>query len=265
LPQGVGVFPGTGFVYVGEGNRVQRLTSDGLYQSQWGRSGSGDGQFGFFGPIGMASDPKSGQVYVADYSNHRVQRFDSGGVFEMTFGANGSGDGQFSGPRFVAVDSSGHVYVTDTGNNRVQRFTAEGVFEFAFGTAGAGDGQFNVPQGIAVSASGIVYVADSFNGRIQRWQITEKAPTVPAAPQMSISGKKKVVVTSAKVVIKGSVAGSVTSVTYRVGSKGSFKTASGTTTWKINAVLKAGKNTISIVAHGPGGDSAPAKVTATRK
>jgi len=265
LPVGVGVFTTTGDVYVGDGiNRVQRLSSTGAYESQWGNYGVSNGQFGFYGAIGIASNPLTGDVYVADYSNHRVQKFNSSGVFERTFGSNGSGDGQFNGPRFVAVDSAGHVYVTDQGNSRVQRFSADGVFQLAFGTSGSGEGQFNTPQGIAVSASGIVYVADSFNGRIQRWRIVEATnPIPPAAPKLTVSGKKKLTVAGAKVVLQGAAIGSVTSVTYRIGKK--MGTASGTNAWKFAVALKPGENKILIVAHGPGGNSTTVTVIATRK
>jgi DNA-binding beta-propeller fold protein YncE len=261
LPVGVGILSTSGDVYFGDAfNRVQRLSTEGLYEGEWGKNGSGNGQFGFFGAIGIASNPTTGQTYVVDYSNHRVQRFNSGGVFELKFGSNGSGDGQFNGPRFVAVDAAGHVYVTDVGNNRVERFSADGVFELAFGTMGAGDGQFNTPQGIAVSSSGIVYVADSFNGRIQRWQITE---ALPPAPGLTVTGKKKLTVKAAKVVLKGTATGSVTSVTYTIGKKKG--TASGTGAWKIIAALKPGKNKVIIVAHGPGGNSTAVTVVVKRK
>ncbi|MGH8046842.1 MAG: hypothetical protein ACREKL_06320 [Chthoniobacterales bacterium] len=263
LPVGVGILSTSGDVYFGDAiNRVQRLSTEGVYQGQWGKNGSADGQFGFFGAAGIASNPTTGQIYVVDYSNNRVQRFDSGGVFELTFGSNGGGDGQFMGPRFVAVDAAGHVYVTDVGNGRVERFSADGVFELAFGSNGSGDGQFNTPQGIAVSSSGIVYVADQMNGRIQRWQITEAMKPV-AAPVLTLTGKKKVAVKGAKVALKGTTNGSVTSVTYTIGKKKG--TASGTGAWKISSAIKPGKSKILIVAHGPGGDSAVVTVIVTRK
>ncbi len=106
---------------------------------QAGISGTGDGQFDF--PEGIAVD-SSGNIYVADTSNHRVQIFNSTGAFLSTFGwgvdtgaaafetctsgcqvgINDSGDGQFFFPEGIAVDSSGNIYVADTNNHRFQKF-----------------------------------------------------------------------------------------------------------------------------------------------
>lgn len=85
-----------------------------------------------------------------------------------------------------------------------------------------------------------------------------------APPTVRIKGKKKVTTAKEKLTIKGSATGSVTSVTYRIGKK-KAKAAKGLAAWKFKTALKPGKNKITITAHGPGGDSAPAKVTVTRK
>jgi Galactose oxidase, central domain/Kelch motif len=88
-------------------------------------------------------------------------------------------------------------------------------------------------------------------------------PTV--APTVKINGKKKITTIKPTLVIKGSTTGVVTEVTCRVDSKGDFKRAKGSATvWKFTARLKPGKNKITVIATGPGGVSAPAKVTVTR-
>ncbi len=98
------------------------------------------------------------------------------------------------------------------------------------------------------------------------WKMTPKVvpPPKPAAPVVKIIGAKNLTTAKAKLTIKGSATGPVTSVTYRIGSRPA-KAAKGTAKWSLKAALKPGKNKIAVTAHGPGGDSAPARVTVMRK
>ena len=93
-----------------------------LFLSKFGTFGTIDnGTFNV--PFGVAVNPTTGNVYVADTNNNRIQVFDGNGNFITMFGGTGSGDGQFSFPFGVAVNpSTGNVYVADTFNNRVQVF-----------------------------------------------------------------------------------------------------------------------------------------------
>jgi hypothetical protein len=102
---------------------------------QAGIPGSGDGQLGPTGVSpGLAINPSTGDVLVADPGNSRIQRFDASGGFVDAFGTAGSGDGEFGAdsPTGLAVDSTGDLYAVDPGNERVQRFDAAGTFETVF-------------------------------------------------------------------------------------------------------------------------------------
>jgi hypothetical protein len=96
---------------------------------------------------------------------------------------------------------------------------------------------------------------------------------VPASfpPKLSIavkiSGKKTVTTTAPTRTIRGTVKsnGTVTLVEYRVGTKGKFKKAKGTTKWSFKASLKKGKNIISVRAKAGTTFSKIAKVTVIRK
>lgn len=163
LEQGVGVT----FSYDKEGERTKETPSRlPVYSSQFGSSGTGNGQFS--GPTGIAVGP-NGHIWVADTGNNRIQHFDSEGKFVSQFGATGSGNGQFKKPYGLAVSSEERIWVTDKENNRVQQFNAEGKYLSQIGTLGSGTGQFSSPSGLAVGSSGHIWVADTGNKRVQEF------------------------------------------------------------------------------------------------
>ena len=168
-----------GNVYVADtqNDRVQKFSPAGVFISQFGVTGSGNGQFAR--PQGVAVD-SAGDVYVSDRSNNRIQKFTSADginyTYVMKWGTAGSGNGQFAGPEALAVDSAGAVYVVDRNNYRIQKFTISGTtatFVMKWGSKGAGVGQFNEPQSIACAAGGVVYVAEFRpNNRIQKFTVS---------------------------------------------------------------------------------------------
>jgi DNA-binding beta-propeller fold protein YncE len=118
-PSGIAV-DAAGNAYVTfQDNTVQKFASDLTILTQWGSSGSGNGQFEQ--PRGVTVDA-SGNVYVVDSSNNRIQKFSGTGDYLGGWGSSGSGDGQFMNPVGVAINAAGEVYVADQGNNRVQKF-----------------------------------------------------------------------------------------------------------------------------------------------
>ncbi|MEA2051780.1 MAG: choice-of-anchor U domain-containing protein [Euryarchaeota archaeon] len=147
---------------------IAAASAEGGYDfiTQWGTTGSGDGQFNR--PSGVAVD-SSGNVFVADTFNRRIQKFDSCGTYITQWGSSDSGDGQFSRPCGVAVDSSGNVFVADTYNHRIQKFDSSGGYITKWGSSGTSSGKFYRPCGVAVDSSGNVFVADTYNSRIQKF------------------------------------------------------------------------------------------------
>ena len=113
-------------------NRVQIFNSAGVYLSQFGTFGTGNGQFS--GPCGVAIDPTSHNIVVADIGNNRVQIFNSAGAYLSQFGTLGTGNGQFNSRVGIAIDPTSHnIVVADDGNNRVQIFNSAGVYLSQFG------------------------------------------------------------------------------------------------------------------------------------
>jgi sugar lactone lactonase YvrE len=135
----------------------------------------------FSSPAGVSLDG-SGNVYVADTSNHRIRKISPSGEVITLAGSGSSAfaDGQgtsasFDAPSGIAVDGSGNVYVADTSNHRIRKISPSGeVITLAgSGSSAFADGQgtsasFDAPSGIAVDGSGNVYVADMKNCRIRR-------------------------------------------------------------------------------------------------
>lgn len=169
-PMGIAISPLTGNIYIIEQNdsssRVQIFNSNGIFQSQFGGTGSADGQFNTTGGITIGTE---GDVYVSDYGNHRIQKFTADGSYISQFGTWGMGDGELYGPTGIAINSSGEILVVDTQNNRIQKFDAEGNYLSQFGSEGSGNGEFNLPMAIGVDTTDNIFVVDSYNHRVQKF------------------------------------------------------------------------------------------------
>jgi tripartite motif-containing protein 71 len=59
-------------------NRVEKFNAKGEYLSQFGSTGSGNGQIN--GPRGLAID-KAGNLWLAEAGNQRIQEFTSSGAY----------------------------------------------------------------------------------------------------------------------------------------------------------------------------------------
>jgi DNA-binding beta-propeller fold protein YncE len=80
LPTDVAFAP-NGDLYVSDGYgnpRVVKYSRDGKYLLEWGKRGTGPGEFGL--PHNLVVDAR-GRVYVTDRDNQRIQIFDSTGKF----------------------------------------------------------------------------------------------------------------------------------------------------------------------------------------
>lgn len=155
-------------VYIFSANGVAINSYPSVNQSE--SNSSANGYFAW--PAGIAVDPSSRNMVVADSQNNRIQIFspsDTTWAFSSTFGSAGSGTGQFKLPYNVAIDPVSHnILVADSGNNRIQEFTAAGSYLSQFGSKGSGTGQFENPLGVAVDpATRNILVGDGGNSRVQ--------------------------------------------------------------------------------------------------
>ena len=132
-----------GDVYVSDsGNtRVQVFTPQGGFVRQFGRFGSGKGQFLFSGDIAVDN---AGDVYVADGQAGTLAKFSPADKVAWTIDGNASGDPDLSGCCFnftsfdahgrlvIVNDSQTRVFYVDQGGHKVDAFTPDAA-AFAFG------------------------------------------------------------------------------------------------------------------------------------
>ena len=113
-------------------------------------------------PTGVARDPRSANLFVADTMAHDIKVFDAAGTLLRVIGARGDGDGEFNFPSHLAF-AGDELYVTDTLNSRVQVFDATGrTLIRKFGARGLLLGSLVRPKGVAVDSEGHVYVIESY-------------------------------------------------------------------------------------------------------
>lgn len=170
---GVAISSITGKIYTSEtvGDRVQEFVppeaggARTVYSTQWGKHGSGAGEFLYDGDVAITS---TGNVLVTDYEADDVQKFTPQGKYLTTFGSKGTGNGQFEGPAGLAVNqSNSNAYIADCGNNRIQELKANGEFVRAFGSE-----QLSCPSAVALDSSGNVWVTDIGKNRIVEYSAT---------------------------------------------------------------------------------------------
>jgi sugar lactone lactonase YvrE len=105
-----------GDIFVAEGhgagnNRILKFDKTGKFIKEWGKLGTGPGEFDQ--PHGLAMDSR-GRLIVGDRNNNRVQIFDQDGKFLQEFR-------QFSRPSGVWVDKNDILYVADSESESVSQ------------------------------------------------------------------------------------------------------------------------------------------------
>ncbi|MGB6650319.1 MAG: NHL repeat-containing protein, partial [Bacteroidota bacterium] len=153
-------------------------------------------------PTGLAIDPTTGKLFVADIANHRVLRWPSvaalvsGSPAEAVFGQpdlessvrQTTRDGM-SFPTDVTVDAEGRLYVADAINNRVLRFdsasykptgaNADGVLgqpDFTSALDTVTRNGMDYARGVTVDGAGTVWVSDQINDRVLRFDNAASKP-----------------------------------------------------------------------------------------
>lgn len=189
FPYGIATGPAADiYVADSENHTIRRIDHDGNVSTIAGvalTSGMADGAgitARFSRPLGLAVDG-SGNVYVADTSNHTIRKISASGDVTTLAGVAGSlgfADGagaaaRFTFPTSIELAPDGKLYVTDFGNKLIRTVTANGVVATVAGDPLGGDADgrgrsalFRSPYDVAVAADGAVYVADTVNYTIRK-------------------------------------------------------------------------------------------------
>ncbi|WP_246264339.1 6-bladed beta-propeller [Aromatoleum toluvorans] len=113
-------------------------------------------------PTGIARDPATGLLYVADTYAHDIKVFGTDGRLEKIIGERGEAPGEFNFPTHIAV-AHGKLYVTDTMNSRVQAIPLEGDAKpQIIGRRGLYYGNLVRPKGVAVDSENNIYIVESY-------------------------------------------------------------------------------------------------------
>lgn len=187
FPDGIAVDSGGAIYVVDNGNHKLRKIAGGTVSTLAGSgsagSANGTGAAASFNfPVGVAVDG-SGNIYVADTSNHTIRKVDALGSVTTLAGtalASGTTDATGAAARFnlpfgMATDAAGNIFVADTDNHTIRKVTPAGVVTTVAGAAtvsGAADGaggaaRFLFPFGIAIDPSSNFVVADTGNNTIR--------------------------------------------------------------------------------------------------
>jgi NHL repeat len=182
-PEGLAVDT-TGVIYVADtsNHTIRKITTSNAVTTLAGAArsaGSTDGfgsQARFNFPWDVAVDYATGNLFVADTSNHTIRKVTPDGRvttvagLALTSGSiNGTGSAaRFRNPWALDVDPAGIIYVADTQNHLIRRIDASGNVTTIAGSGqyGRSDGNgtsasFAVPSGIAVMNDGTIFVPEN--------------------------------------------------------------------------------------------------------
>lgn len=188
---------GTLYVCDPVNNQVRIVPPTGPAEVLAGDSGGGAGYYGdnvpalasrLSGPTGLARDPLTGALFVADTGNGRVRLFTPGGRIYTFAGGGGlaadtvapATSAFLMQPVGLALDHQKRLYITDRGTGKVRRVEADGrlttVANLTAGQVGA----------IAISTDGErVWVAEG--GKVRAIRPSDATP-VAAAPVFEAAG-----------------------------------------------------------------------------
>jgi len=168
-----------GDVFVADGHggntnaRIVKFSKDGHFIKQWGKRGTGPGEFDT--PHSLAMD-SSGRLFVADRGNNRIQIFDQDGKFLAEWK-------QFGRPSGIFIDRHDVLYAADTQSDEkvnpgYKRGIRIGSAKDGTVTAFVADADpEGTGEGIAVDADGTIYGALTAKQTLKQYVKSAKGST----------------------------------------------------------------------------------------
>ncbi|MEK0314249.1 NHL domain-containing protein [Cohnella sp. 56] len=188
-PSGIWRDMNSGVIYIADtlNNRIRKIDANGIITTV-----AGTGSAGYAGDGGAATSAKlneptdvmldgSGNMYIADKSNHRVRKVSPNGIITTVAGTgqggyNGDGISALSArlnePYGLALDLNGNLLIADSVNARIRQVNAEGIISTIVGTGTVGSSgdngaatsaRINQPYHLAVDTNGTLYIVDAGN------------------------------------------------------------------------------------------------------
>jgi len=159
-----------GSILVGDYNNynIKRYSPAGELLQVIGSKGSQPGQMNQ--PYGLAVDPVTGDLYLADTISKEIEVYHPDGTPKATWDVAPTG-GYYTSR--LAVNHDGWVYAVNSQQTSplnphyINVYDREGTFLFRFGRTGTGDGETRGLRAIAIGPRDEVYVVDSGNRRVQ--------------------------------------------------------------------------------------------------
>ncbi|HEX6845143.1 MAG TPA: Ig-like domain-containing protein [Actinomycetota bacterium] len=176
--------------------RFQRFTNHGILKGIYPDPAQPAAPGHFAQPRGVAADPATGDVFVADTWNERVQKFDAAGRLVGAWGLRSSlAPYGFDYPRGIGFDpGTNRVWVTNTRAHNIRRYAADMSYVDTLGSElrdSSSPGSFRWPVNVdfyggkayvADYNSGVIKVLDAATGQeLQQRQISNNAVAVDPA------------------------------------------------------------------------------------
>lgn len=195
LPTAIAV-NATGTLYVTDSSTIRKITPDGLVTT-FAQS------LGYC--YGVVVSPQSGDLYVADSSNHVILKIAANGTSTVLAGLklpSGSKDGigtaaQFTSPSGLAVDGQGTIFVADCNSFSIRRINAAGyvtTWAGRLGWSGAQDGVgtgalLRGPWDLTFDGQGNLFVAEFSGHGVRRIDPAGWVTTIAGGTEGYVDGK----------------------------------------------------------------------------